>query len=57
MQAQFTHRPKRSLLRTGAKIYFAPVIALLYFMAGMLVLGLVFVAVQVLAGLFRYLHL
>jgi hypothetical protein len=57
MQAHVTPRQKRSALRTAAKIYFAPLIAVLYVMAGMLVLGLAFVAVQIFAALFRYLHL
>ncbi|MGH9421149.1 MAG: hypothetical protein ACRD3J_14325 [Thermoanaerobaculia bacterium] len=57
MQAQVTTRPKRSAVRTAAKVYFAPWIALLALMSGMFVLGLTIFGLQLLAALLKYLHL
>jgi len=57
VQSQLTRRSHRSLTRTAAKIYFAPLIALLWLMGGLFVVGLAIFALQLLTALFRYLHL
>jgi hypothetical protein len=57
VQSQSLRPSQRSFVRRAAKIYFAPFAALLMFMGGILVLGLAFLALQILVVLFRSLHL
>jgi hypothetical protein len=57
VQSQSLRRPQRSFVRRAAGVYFAPFAALLMFMGGILVLGLAFLALQILVVLFRSLHL
>jgi hypothetical protein len=46
--------PERSLIRTAAKIYLAPFMALAILMGVLLVLGLLIFGVQLLTAAFKY---